>query len=69
MSPGDDTHRSHRNLQLRFCTVYDNTGDPAYTQNHSGNGIVLGDVKCGLIEHCRAPCSAVARLSAGNCQW
>jgi hypothetical protein len=32
------------------CTAADNPGDPQYTANHSGNGILLADTDRGLIE-------------------
>ncbi|MDX2195054.1 MAG: BACON domain-containing carbohydrate-binding protein [Cytophagales bacterium] len=41
---------SHTNLVVRNVFVYRNWGDPTKTAN-SGNGIVIGNVAGGLIEH------------------
>ncbi|MCX6245831.1 MAG: right-handed parallel beta-helix repeat-containing protein [Bacteroidetes bacterium] len=40
-------------VKIRYCNAYNNPGDPA-SPTHSGNGIVLGEVNKGLIEHCMA---------------
>jgi hypothetical protein len=40
----------HTNLLIQNCTVYNNTGDPTYTENHSGDGIVIGGVDGGIID-------------------
>jgi hypothetical protein len=39
-------------VTIRDCVTYANTGDPAYTKNHSGSGIMLDDTNKGLIEYC-----------------
>lgn len=36
------------------CLAENNPGDPTRLDNHSGNGIVLGRVKKGVIEYCEA---------------
>ena len=43
-----------RNLYIGHSVAHDNPGDPTNTTNHSGNGIVVGGVKGGLIEYCEA---------------
>ncbi len=43
-----------RNLYVGHSVAHDNPGDPTNTTNHSGNGIVVGGVKGGLIEYCEA---------------
>lgn len=48
--PNKDIHR----VTIRNCVVYDNPGDPEYTENWSGSGIVLGDCVDCLIENCEA---------------
>jgi hypothetical protein len=45
---------SHQNWYVGHCAFVDNPGDPAYTANHSGNGIVLGEVDNVTIERCVA---------------
>lgn len=41
-------------VTIRDCAAYDNPGDPTFTENHSGSGIMLDDVDGGLIEYCVA---------------
>ena len=43
-----------RNLYIGSCVAHDNPGDPGNKTNHSGNGIVVGGLKGGLIEYCEA---------------
>jgi len=43
-----------RDLYIGHSVAHDNPGDPLNTTNHSGNGIVVGGVKGGLIEYCEA---------------
>ena len=45
---------ANRNVRIDYCVAHDNPGDPNYTQNHSGNGILLDDVETGRIEYCVA---------------
>lgn len=47
-------HYSLEDLTIRDCKAWNNSGNPAYTENHSGNGIVCGSVRNGLIERCTA---------------
>ena len=42
------------NVTLSDCTVHNNAGDPKNLTNHSGNGIVIGQVDKCLIERCIA---------------
>jgi hypothetical protein len=41
-------------VTIRDCSAYDNPGDPTFTENHSGSGIMLDDCDGGLIEYCVA---------------
>lgn len=43
-----------RDLYIGHSVAHDNPGDPTNTTNHSGNGIVVGGVKGGLVEYCEA---------------
>lgn len=52
--PGSAANQSHRNLVVRDCEVFGVTGDPAFTANHSGSGIVVSGIKGGLVERCYA---------------
>jgi hypothetical protein len=45
---------ANRDVAIVGCTAADNPGDPRYTANHSGNGILLGDTDGGLIDGCVA---------------
>lgn len=47
------TRKSH-NIQILFCRAENNPGDPTNLTNHSGNGIVVGDCRNVLIDHCTA---------------
>ncbi|MEK7950982.1 right-handed parallel beta-helix repeat-containing protein [Luteolibacter soli] len=49
------------NVRIRHCVAYHQYGDPDSNTN-SGNGIVLGGVTGGLIEHC------VAYENGANCE-
>jgi hypothetical protein len=48
------TGYANRDVAIIECTAADNSGDPRYTANHSGNGILLADTDGGLIERCIA---------------
>ena len=52
--PSSVTQQSHRNITVRDCEVYGVTGDPGYTSNHSGSGIILSGMIGGLVDRCYA---------------
>jgi hypothetical protein len=43
-----------RNIKILNCRAENNPGDPTNLTNHSGNGIVVGNCKNVLIDHCTA---------------
>ena len=47
------TRESH-NIKILNCRAENNPGDPTNLTNHSGNGIVVGDCRAVLIDHCTA---------------
>ncbi|MFB9844150.1 right-handed parallel beta-helix repeat-containing protein [Mucilaginibacter ginsenosidivorans] len=47
------TRESH-NIKILNCRAENNPGDPTNLTNHSGNGIVVGDCRKVLIDHCTA---------------
>lgn len=49
----NDTLFSHQNVLIRNCKVFNNHGIVGYN-NHSGNGIIIGQVDSCLIEYCEA---------------
>ena len=48
------TTYAHAEVVISHCVAHGNTGDPDYRENHSGNGILLGDTDDGRIEYCTA---------------
>lgn len=46
--------RESNHIQIFNCRAENNPGDPTNLTNHSGNGIVVGDCKNVLIDHCTA---------------
>jgi len=46
--------RESHNIKILNCRAENNPGDPANLTNHSGNGIVVGDCRKVLIDHCTA---------------
>ncbi|HEY2721367.1 MAG TPA: right-handed parallel beta-helix repeat-containing protein [Chitinophagaceae bacterium] len=46
--------RESRNIQILNCRAENNPGDPTKLDNHSGNGIIVGNCKNVLIDHCTA---------------
>jgi hypothetical protein len=45
---------AHENVTVSSVEAYSNAGDPSNTVSNTGNGIVLGSVRTGLIEHSTA---------------
>lgn len=45
---------AHHRITVRGCRFFDQRGLPGKQDNHSGNGIILGDVQGALIERCSA---------------
>jgi hypothetical protein len=52
ISVGHDKPSSH--LRIDHCVADNNPGDPTNLTNHSGNGIVVGNVSDAIIECCEA---------------
>ena len=46
--------RESKNIRILNCRAGNNPGDPTNLTNHSGNGIVVGNCKNVLIDHCTA---------------
>jgi len=46
--------RESYNIRILSCRAENNPGDPTNLNNHSGNGIVVGDCRKVLIDHCTA---------------
>ena len=46
--------RESYNIKILNCRAENNPGDPTNLTNHSGNGIVVGDCRKVLIDHCTA---------------
>ena len=46
--------RESKNIKILNCRAENNPGDPTNLTNHSGNGIVVGDCRNVLIDHCTA---------------
>jgi Right handed beta helix region len=46
--------RESHNIKILNCSAENNPGDPTNLTNHSGNGIVVGNCKNVLIDHCTA---------------
>ncbi|WP_207632701.1 right-handed parallel beta-helix repeat-containing protein [Foetidibacter luteolus] len=44
----------HQNVYVARCSAYDNAGILAKTDNHSGNGILMGGIDSLLVEYCEA---------------
>jgi hypothetical protein len=51
---GKTSGYANQNVTISDSIAYENPGDPAYKDNHSGNGILLDDTDGGLIDHCTA---------------
>jgi hypothetical protein len=46
--------KTFRNLYIANCVADNNPGCPVVKNNHSGNGILIGGVTNGIVEHCEA---------------
>ena len=49
-----DQLKWNRNGYIAFTNTYNNSGDPNIRNNHSGNGIVIGQMIDLVIEYCRS---------------
>jgi hypothetical protein len=58
-------HVSH-DLYIGYSLAENNPGDPTVRNNHSGNGIVVGSVRGGVIEHCEARYNGWDMVWTGN---
>lgn len=47
-------YKTMHNLYIGYCIAENNPGCPLVTDNHSGNGILIGGVTGGVIEYCEA---------------
>ncbi|HYE08249.1 MAG TPA: right-handed parallel beta-helix repeat-containing protein [Planctomycetota bacterium] len=54
VAKGAEQRWAHRDLIIERCLARDNRGIPEKTDNHSGNGIVIGCVEGALIDLCEA---------------
>lgn len=52
--PYDATNYAHADVLVGRCRAFDNTGNPARLDCHSGSGMVLYQVDGGVIEDCEA---------------
>jgi hypothetical protein len=43
-----------KRIYIGYCLTENNPGHPKILDNHSGNGIIVGQVKNGLIEYCES---------------
>jgi hypothetical protein len=65
--PWDSAVYAHVDVHVSHCQAFNNTGDPAYLQNHSGSGIVLYQIDGGVMEYCTAwNNGALCRSSGGG---
>jgi hypothetical protein len=53
-SYGSYTGFQNMNFYIAHCKAFNNRGIPGKIENHSGNGIVMGEVDSLLIEYCEA---------------
>jgi hypothetical protein len=61
--PSDPDNRSHQDLYIGYCRVFDNPGIPR-KQGHTGNGIIVSGVNNGVIEYSEAYNNGT--LNSGN---
>jgi hypothetical protein len=53
-------------LYVGHCTADNNPGDPTVKNNHSGNGILIGNQRGALVEYCEASTNGWAMPWNGN---
>jgi len=51
---GSPSNSRSENVYIGYCVAENNPGDPSNLTNHSGNGIVVGNINNAVIEYCRA---------------
>lgn len=51
---GGSRRRWSQNVHISHCVAENNPGDPTNLTGHSGNGIVVGQLKNAVIEYCEA---------------
>ncbi|UCE99055.1 MAG: right-handed parallel beta-helix repeat-containing protein [Planctomycetota bacterium] len=51
---GASKNRWSKNVYVGYCTAENNPGDPTNLTNHSGSGIVVGQLSNAVIEYCEA---------------
>jgi hypothetical protein len=49
-----EQYKWSENIYIGYCVAENNPGDPCNLTNHSGNGIVVGNVTGAVIEYCEA---------------
>ncbi|MBA7646672.1 hypothetical protein ES703_54438 [subsurface metagenome] len=54
ISEGSSQKRWSENVYIGHCVAENNPGDPTNLTNHSGNGIVVGQLTGAVIEYCEA---------------
>jgi hypothetical protein len=54
ISAGASENRWSENIYIGYCTAENNPGDPTNLTNHSGSGIVVGQLVDAVIEYCEA---------------
>jgi len=54
ISAGASQKRWSENVYIGYCIAENNPGDPTNLTNHSGNGIVVGQLSNAVIEYCEA---------------
>jgi hypothetical protein len=54
ITAGASGYRWCEDIYIGYCVAENNPGDPCNLTNHSGNGIVVGNVTGAVIEYCEA---------------
>ena len=63
---GDYKERISANIKIVNCRADNNPGDPTNLENHSGNGILVGNCKNVLIDYCTATNNGWGMPRIGN---